>query len=104
MPDKQIEATLGPYRGQRLTMPAADAAAAIAADWAIDPFEPAPDPPPDPLTEAERDAAIAAATAWQTAQLQAAAGQEADPPAGEGGETRAMSPEHTTRPYKTRGR
>jgi hypothetical protein len=102
MPDKEIEATLGPYRGQRLTMSDADAGAAIAANWAIDPFVPPPEPPPEPLTEAEREAAIGAAVAWQTAQLQAAAGeQSADPP--EGGETRTMSADTPGR-YKTRHR
>jgi hypothetical protein len=33
-----IEATAGPYRGQRLTVSEADAKAAIADGWAIDPF------------------------------------------------------------------
>jgi hypothetical protein len=33
-----IEATAGPYAGQRLTVPAADAKQAIADGWARDPF------------------------------------------------------------------
>jgi hypothetical protein len=35
-----IHAVVGPYAGQRLTMSAADAAAAIAEKWAVDPFAP----------------------------------------------------------------
>jgi hypothetical protein len=36
--DVLIEATAGPYAGQRLTVPAADAKQAIADGWARDPF------------------------------------------------------------------
>jgi hypothetical protein len=39
-----IEATAGPYAGQRLTVPAADAKQAIADGWARDPFAPAEEP------------------------------------------------------------
>lgn len=107
MPDetKEIEAICGPYRGQRLTVTAADAAAAIAANWAIDPFAPVLEPPPDPLTEEERTAALAAAQAWATEQQKAASGEdeETPPPDPEGG-TRGMRAEPASRPYKTRGR
>lgn len=37
-----VQVTAGPYAGQRLTMPAADAAAAIADKWAVDPHAPPP--------------------------------------------------------------
>jgi hypothetical protein len=40
-----IEALAGPYSGQRLTLPAADAEAAISAGWARDPFAPAANVP-----------------------------------------------------------
>jgi hypothetical protein len=41
-----IEATVGPYKGQRLTMSKAEAQQAIADRWAIDPFAPAEEPKP----------------------------------------------------------
>jgi hypothetical protein len=37
-----IQVTVGPYAGQRLTMSRADADAAIAEKWAVDPFAPPP--------------------------------------------------------------
>lgn len=63
MPDenKTIEATAGPYKGQRLTMPAADADQAIADGWARDPFAPAPGPDDKPAkepTDEERQAVM----------------------------------------------
>jgi hypothetical protein len=39
---KLVEATAGPYKGQRITLPTADADAAMAAGWAVDPFAPPP--------------------------------------------------------------
>jgi hypothetical protein len=59
---KTIEATLGPYAGQRLTMSAADADAAIADGWARDPFEQHdPDAQPKEMTDEERQKALDAA-------------------------------------------
>jgi hypothetical protein len=46
-----VQATVGPYAGQRLTMSRADADAAIADKWAIDPF--APPKTPEQQKEAE---------------------------------------------------
>jgi len=40
---KEVEALMGPYRGQRLTMPAAEAENAINDHWAIDPYAPRDD-------------------------------------------------------------
>src|SRR5262245_52536878 len=60
---KEIEGTVGPYAGQRLTLPAADADAAIADGWARDPFAPL-DPnaePPKLLTDEERQKVLEAA-------------------------------------------
>ena len=56
-----IEATAGPYRGQRLTMPAADAEEAIAAGWARDPFAPPSDEPAPLPTQEETHAMLKAA-------------------------------------------
>jgi hypothetical protein len=105
MPDehKEVEAILGPYRGQRLTMTAADATAAINAHWARDPFT--TEEPHDPLSEEERTAALDAANAWYDAQQAAASGEAPPPePPPEGGEAqskRAMAAEkpgaYTTR-------
>ena len=57
-----IQVIVGPYAGQRLTMSAADAAAAIAEKWAVDPFAPPPTKEEEekqakeakPMTEEER--------------------------------------------------
>lgn len=60
-----IEATIGPYAGQRLTMPTADAKAAIADGWARDPAQ-VPDenaPPSEPMTAEQRAAALEKAQA-----------------------------------------
>lgn len=100
--EKEIEAILGPYRGNRLTMPAAEAQNAINDHWARDPYS--EDPPHDALTEEERAHALEAATAWRDAQLAASQGEEPPPdPAPEGGATRAMQSEGGGG-YKTRGR
>lgn len=72
---KQVQAVIGPYAGQRLTMPTAEADQAIADHWAIVPREPPLDPDADPLgghttlTDAERQAAQDAAQTWADAQL-----------------------------------
>lgn len=69
---KVIEATCGPYRGQRLTMLAADAVRAIADKWARDPGEVFdPDEPPPEITTEQQAMAIQAARDWQQAQLNA---------------------------------
>lgn len=63
MPDetKMIEATAGPYAGQRLTVSKADADEAIADGWARDPFAPPSDKPAKELTGEEHQAMIAKA-------------------------------------------
>jgi hypothetical protein len=63
---KVIEATAGPYAGQRLTVPAADADAAIKDGWAIDPFaavDPDAEPPPAQTEEERMKTSEAAAKA-----------------------------------------
>jgi hypothetical protein len=56
-----IEATVGPYAGQRLTVAASEATKAIAEGWAKDPFV---DPPePKEITEDERWTTLQAAHA-----------------------------------------
>lgn len=60
-----VEATIGPYAGQRLTMSAADAKAAIADGWARDAAE-VPDenaPASEPMTPEQRAAALEKAQA-----------------------------------------
>jgi hypothetical protein len=54
-----IEATAGPYAGQRLTVAAAEAKKAIAEGWAKDPFA-APEEPKE-MTEDERVKVLEAA-------------------------------------------
>lgn len=52
-----VQATAGPYAGQRLTLSAADAKQAIKDGWAVDPFAPPPAPdaePPKQPTDEER--------------------------------------------------
>lgn len=102
---REVEAILGPYRGQRLTMTTADADTAINDHWARDPFS--EDPPHDPLTEEERSHALEASKAWAAAQQAAAAGEEpppVEPPPEEGGATRAMGADDQSGKYKTRRR
>jgi hypothetical protein len=67
---KQVNVLMGPYRGNALIMPEAEADQAIADHWASEvqhTFDAAAEPPHDPLTDAERDAAYAAALAWAEA-------------------------------------
>ena len=100
---REVEALLGPYRGNRLTMTAADAQNAINDHWAYDPYDAHEEH--DPLTDDERTHALEAAVAWRDAQLAAAAGETPpDPPPESGGESRAMKPEHERGGYKTRHR
>jgi hypothetical protein len=49
-----VQVIAGPYAGQRLTMSMADADAAIADKWAIDPNAPAPTEEPKAMTDDER--------------------------------------------------
>ena len=97
---KQVEAILGPYRGKRLTMTAADAIKAVNDHWAVDPDAP-PGDPHDPLTEAERQAAFTAANDWAQAQWTAAQNPPVDPPV-DPPVTRAMTPADTAGSYTTR--
>jgi hypothetical protein len=97
--NKIVEVLIGPYRGQRLKMPAAEADQATADHWARDPFgvvpipepkdeeerlrlirgesapkegEPAMGEGPPYLSDEERRAAHEASTAWAQAQWDAA--------------------------------
>jgi hypothetical protein len=68
---KQVEVLMGPYRGNVLIMPEAEADQAINDHWAaetVHSFDAVAEPAHDPLTDAEREAAYAAAVAWAEAQ------------------------------------
>ena len=86
---KTIDVILGPYRGHRLTVPAADADAAVNGHWATDANAPPPGPddePHPPLSAEERAAALTAAEAWAAVTWKAAQGiEQPPPPEGEGG-------------------
>ena len=59
---KRIEAIAGPYKGQRLDVPAADANRAIKDGWARDPFEPVdPDAAPPEFDQDKHDKMMVAA-------------------------------------------
>jgi hypothetical protein len=98
---KQIDVIMGPYRGNLLTVSAADADAAVNAHWARDPHSGEEyGTGHDPLSDEERAAALEAANVW--AQAQWAAGTQAPPdPPPEGGETRNMEAGSGGR-YRTR--
>jgi hypothetical protein len=87
----RVEAIMGPYRGQHLTMTAADGQAAIDAHWARNPADPHYEH--DMLSDEERTAAWDGSHAWAKTQWDAAAGIEQPPPpeGGEGGITRRRS-------------
>jgi hypothetical protein len=114
-----VEVTVGPYRGQRLTMSKAEAQQAVADKWAIDPHAP-PEPPPKegeapkeakPMTDEERAEILAKAHA-AIAKLR---GEEPEketppkadpaahkpPPKAEPTHTRDMAPEKPTS-YRTK--
>ena len=101
---KTIDVIMGPYRGHRLIVSAADADAAVNGHWATDPnavSEPDHEPHP-PLSEAERTEALTSATTW--AQLQWDTAQQVpppEPPPPEGGVTRDMQGDEAGR-YTTR--
>jgi hypothetical protein len=82
-----MEIIAGPYRGNYLTMTAADAEEAKDSHWARDPGETDRDHDHE-LTEEDRQSALTQAQAWAQAQWDAAAGIEQQPPpeGGEGGE------------------
>ncbi len=108
---KMVDVLLGPYRNQRLTMPAADADAAVNNHWATDPDAAPDEHPHPPLSDEERQAAFDAANEWAQAQWDAAQGTEPpEPPPPEGGEgiTRDMEGDepgkYTTRSAKPRRR
>jgi hypothetical protein len=101
----QVEAIMGPYRGQRLTMPAAEGQAAIDEHWARDPTDALYEH--EALDDEHRQEAYEAAHTWAQAQWDAAQGVEPpDPPPPEGGDggitrRRAMQAEEDPG-YKTR--
>jgi len=97
---KRVDVFMGPYRGNLLDMPTAEADAAINAHWARDPFLPY-DTEHGELSEQERADALAAANTWAQAKWN----PEPPPPEGDAGATRrrSMSAEETAN-YKTRGR
>jgi len=106
-----VEALMGPYRGQRLTMTAADGQAAINDHWARNPVE--AEYEHEQLDDAHRKEAWDASHAWAKTQWDAAQGVEPAPPVepppegGDGGAAarkRAMTPEEQQPGYKTRGR
>lgn len=64
-----VDVIMGPYRGQRLTMPESEAAAAVSAHWARDPFSGEPyGTAHDPLSDEERETALEAADTWARTQ------------------------------------
>jgi hypothetical protein len=80
-----MEVIAGPYRGNYLTMTAADAEEAKDSHWARDPGE--TDRTHDhELTEEDRQSALTQAQTWAQAQWDAAAGIDQPPPP-EGGVT-----------------
>jgi hypothetical protein len=93
-----IEAIMGPYRGQRLTVKEAEGTAAINDHWARNPVEAIYEH--ETLDEADRVHAIEAAQAWATATWEAA-GQPPDETPEEGGgyKTRA-APTPTPEPRR----
>ncbi len=106
---KTIDVILGPYRGHRLTVPAADADSAVNNHWATDANAPPPEPdhePHPPLSDEERTAALDAATTWAHSTWATAQGIEPpEPPPPEGGVTRDMEGDepgkYTTRAART---
>lgn len=98
-----VECIMGPYRGQNITMTAADGQAAINDHWARDPTEALYEH--EELSEEDRTHAVEASHAWAQAQWDAAAGVEPPPtePPPEGGVTRkrSMAAEESAE-YKTR--
>ena len=102
---KRIDVIMGPYRGNLLTVSAADADAAVNAHWARDPFSGEPyGTAHDPLSDEERASALEAANTWAKAQWHVAEAI-ADPKAeGTTPESvrRDMEAEHKPGGYTTR--
>ena len=106
---KVIDVIMGPYRGHRLTVSAADAESAINNHWATDadalPLGPDDHPHP-PLSDEERTGALDAANEWAKETWATAQGTEPEqpPPDGEseGGITRDMEGDEPGK-YTTRG-
>jgi hypothetical protein len=98
-----IEAIMGPYRGQRLTVKEADGTAAINDHWARNPVW--TEYQHDELSAEERTAAFDAAHAWAKEQWAWADEEETPPPEGTPVRQRAMTPEpqHGGAGYATRG-
>jgi len=99
-----VEAIMGPYRGQHLTMLAADGQNAINDHWARDPTEALYEH--EELSEEDRTHAVEASHIWAQAQWDAAQDIEPDAPPPEGGEggvtrKRSMAAEQPAA-YKTR--
>jgi len=98
----RIDVIMGPYRGNLLTVPAAEGQAALDAHWARDPFTGVADygTGHDPLSDEERATAHEAATTWARAQWETGAQEPPPvepPPEGEGGtpvRRRAMAAEN----------
>src|SRR5262249_51544927 len=102
---KVIEAICGPYRGQRLTVSAADFDKAIADRGARDPHAERPHEPdeqPPEMTPEETKAALEAAEAWQTEQVEIAKGGQPKSERSQRNETRDMAPDETAGTYETR--
>jgi IPT/TIG domain len=87
-----MQVIYGPLKGQRIEMPDADAAAAIADGWAIDPHAPPIDPPFDVTVRENADRVHAAAHAG-AAKLRAA---EATPPTPPPLVVRSLTPSQAT--------
>src|SRR5580765_4898272 len=106
---KVIDVIMGPYRGHRLTVSAADGQSAVNNHWATDADAPPPDAdhePHPPLSDEERTAALDAANEWAKQTWETAQGTEPpDPPPPEGGVTRDMEGDepgkYTTRATRT---
>ena len=96
-----VECIMGPYRGQNITMTAADGQTAINDHWARNPTEAAYEH--EPLSEEDRTHAVEASHTWAQAQWDAAQGIEQEPPPPEGGVTRrSMAPARPAPGYQTR--
>ena|SRR5580765_6219150 len=105
---KVIDVIMGPYRGTRLTVSAADADAAVNSHWATDANAPLPlpdDEPHPPLSDEERTAALEAAQTWAQAQwdaAQAVGTPKEPPPATRGKKERDLKPDEPAGSYTTR--
>lgn len=105
---KRVQPLYGPYAGQQLDMPAADADAAIADGWAIDPF--APPAETKELSAEERDQVVEKADKAarklrgeeQPAQDAGKKPTTATPTAAEAKETKSLEAEKPAGAYQTR--